>query len=128
MSPGGMVPGNPFGYRIDEVNRSGDDVVSAVVVFPLESDWFSGHFPGNPVVPGIALMGMVVDLMQQAMGPGLRPEGFKRVRFKQIIRPDTAVNVVIEPRVRETGTFVFRLMKEKEVVCTGFVRVEKNDK
>ncbi|MFH1152690.1 MAG: hydroxymyristoyl-ACP dehydratase [Pseudomonadota bacterium] len=113
-------------YRVREIRLSGREDLTAVVDVPAESGWFSGHFPGNPVLPGIAQMGIVFDLMKQVMAPGLLLSGFKRVRFKQLIRPDTAITVEVKPQVRETGTFAFRIMVAQELCCSGFVRASTN--
>lgn len=57
-------------------------------------EWFlQGHFPGNPVVPGVILCEILAQstcvLMMQQMSEGLTPyfTGLDKVRFKHPVRP-----------------------------------------
>ena len=66
---------------------------------------------------------MIFDLMQRTMGPGLKLEGFKRVRFKQLIRPDTPISVLIQPAVKTPNRFEYQLTVDQKIVCTGFIDI-----
>lgn len=111
------------GYEIREISMPDDSVVTAQIIVGPGSPWFDGHFPGNPIVPGIAQMSMIFDLMQRTMGPGLKLNGFKRVRFKQLIRPDTLVSVLIKPAGKTPDRFEYKLTADQEIVCTGFIDI-----
>ena len=122
-----MDPERTSGYRIHEIHLSGEDGLTAVVEFLSESHWFAGHFPGKPVLPGIAQMGTVFDLMKQGVNPCLKLEEFKRVRFKQLIKPDTPITVLVEPQDKIRGLSGFRLMVNGEVSCSGLIRVSRQE-
>ncbi len=123
--PGVLKDKKTSGYSIHEMNLAKDHVLTAVVEVPSGSDWFAGHFPGNPILPGIAQMGMVVELMGQTMGTGLKLEGFKRVRFKQLIKPDTMISVLVKPQGKKKGIFFYSLTVAGEVASSGFIRVSQ---
>jgi len=111
------------GYEIREISMPYDSVVTARIIVGPDSLWFDGHFPGNPIVPGIAQMSMIFDLMQRTMGPGLKLDGFKRVRFKRLIRPDTPISVLIKPAGKTPKRFEYKLTADQEIVCTGFIDI-----
>ncbi len=111
------------GYEVCKISMTEASVITAQAIFASESPWFDGHFPDNPIVPGIAQMSMIFDLMQRTMGPGLKLEGFKRVRFKQLIRPDTLISVLIKPAKKKPNRFEFQLTADRKIVCTGFVDI-----
>lgn len=111
------------GYALSEISMSEESVITARFIVGPDSPWFDGHFPGNPIVPGIAQMSMIFDLMQRTMGPGLKLEGFKRVRFKQLIRPDTPISVLIKPAKKTPNRFEYQLTADRKIVCTGFIDI-----
>ena len=93
-----------------------------------DSPWFDGHFPGRPVLPGVAILSMVFEMVGRA-GLGqdrpVRISGMRRVRFRRPVRPDERLSIEIrrENAEREPG-YLFRAMVEGEVACTGLVSVE----
>ena len=112
-----------LGYEISKLSMSEAGIITAQALFAAASPWFDGHFPDNPIVPGIAQMSMIFDLMQQTMGPGLKLKGFKRVRFKQLIRPDTPISVLIKPAEKVPNRFEYQLTADQKNVCTGFIDI-----
>lgn len=44
-----------------------------------------GHFPGDPVVPGVVILERVIDAVQAHGGPGVA--GIRRCKFVRILRP-----------------------------------------
>ncbi len=90
---------------------------------PADSPWFDGHFPGSPVLPGIAQLGMVHDLLCRVLGRRLPVRQVSRVRFKQMIRPDERLTLT----VRESGageSHSFRITGSRGLVCSGQMRLD----
>ena len=51
-----MVPQQaPFRF-IDEIVELDKDHIVARYTFPADSDFYRGHFPGNPITPGVILI------------------------------------------------------------------------
>ncbi|MEW6666884.1 MAG: hypothetical protein AB1512_16905 [Thermodesulfobacteriota bacterium] len=86
---------------------------------PANSPWFCGHFPGEPILPGIAQLGMVVDAIARASHRKRTLRSVSRVRFKQAIRPDDHLKIIAAPRKDEAESYNFRILHEEEVVCSG---------
>ena len=51
----------PFRF-IDEILDLGDDYIVAATTFRSDADFYRGHFPGNPITPGVIL----IEAMAQA--------------------------------------------------------------
>lgn len=98
----------------------------AEVHVPAESPWFQGHFPGNPVLPGIAQLGVVFEVIRQSLQQDLRVSQVSRVRFKQMILPDDRMVVRVTRKPGRSGQYAFRILKEEELVCNGDMTVEPN--
>ncbi len=99
-----------------------DGSLSVEVYVPAAASWFDGHFPNCPVLPGIAQLGMVYDLVRQALDGPVRVVEVDRVRFKQRIAPDDRLTVVAQSRPGD-GRYAFRITRDDEVVCTGAMTV-----
>ena len=124
MTPAADMAGlSGAGYELTEISITEASVITAQFIVKSGSPWFEGHFPDNPIVPGIAQMNTIFDLMQRTMGPGLKLEGFKRVRFKQLIRPDTPISVLIKPGKKSPNRFEYQLTSDQKIVCTGFIDI-----
>jgi 3-hydroxymyristoyl/3-hydroxydecanoyl-(acyl carrier protein) dehydratase len=103
-----------------------DGSLSAEVHVPASASWFDGHFPDWPVLPGIAQLAMVYEVVRRALDSPVRVAEVNRVRFKQMIAPDDRLTVIAESRP-EYGRYAFRITRGDEVVCTGsmnFAKVE----
>ena len=45
-------------------SRQADELVAHAVV-PAEAIWFQGHFPGLPILPGVAMLALVEDVLSR---------------------------------------------------------------
>ena len=114
----GFAEKTPVWYKASGI-RQCDGALVADVRVPADSAWFDGHFPGHPVLPGIAQLGMVADLIRTALGLPARVVGVSRVRFKQMVLPDDCLQVSAEPRPGGGGAYAFRITRQEAVVCSG---------
>ncbi len=57
------------------------------VRFSPDEPVFRGHFPGNPVVPGVFMMEGLVSLAVR-LGGGGKPSAIKEAKFRALARPD----------------------------------------
>ena len=102
-----------------------EHVLAAVAVFRFAEDYpgFSGHFPGNPVLPAIVQLAMVRYTAGRAAGRELKLVSYAKTKFKNIIRPEEPVQV--ELRIEEgkgqlAGSFRLSIAGDtSETVATG---------
>jgi 3-hydroxymyristoyl/3-hydroxydecanoyl-(acyl carrier protein) dehydratase len=106
-------------HNVVDVAVSAAGEISAEVEVPPESLWFSGHFPGDPILPGIAQLGIVYEAVCQSCGgrPGIA--GFSRVKFRKIVRPGDSLRLSIAPRKEHPGSYAFRITIGGEIACSG---------
>jgi 3-hydroxymyristoyl/3-hydroxydecanoyl-(acyl carrier protein) dehydratase len=70
----------------------------STVRFEPSSEWFSGHFDECPLVPGVALLALVAEMVRRQgreQGRSLKVSGFSKVRFKQLVSPDEELHVSV---------------------------------
>lgn len=106
-------------YSLKEISRSASNEIVAEVEAGSDSPWFSGHFPGDPILPGVAQLEMVFDAIQESSDKTLKKFAVRKVRFKQIIRPNDPIRIVVRPQGGSPATFSFRVMVKGQVACSG---------
>ncbi|MEJ2283659.1 MAG: FabA/FabZ family ACP-dehydratase [Desulfobacterales bacterium] len=115
-------------YKLHNINRSAENEISADIHVPSDSPWFDGHFPGEPILPGVAQIGMVFEAIRKAQKQELKVSSVRRVRFKSIIRPDDRLKIIAAPLKQENGSYSFRILVQDETVCSGVMAVENQRK
>lgn len=81
------------------------DSIRCVATFNKEHSIFEGHFPGQPIVPGVCMIQMVKDLLEQLLGKSLLLRSTGQVKFLQLITPEISPEVNISWKV-EGNTLV----------------------
>lgn len=98
---------------------------AAVVRFPGDSDWFSGHFPGNPIVPGVALIALATEAVierERDEGRSVAITGIRRVRFRLPVRPEDEVTLEVNRMPdRQAPAYSFTLCVAGEAACSGLL-------
>ena len=113
-------------HRISNLEIDGTGGLSADIVIGADSLWFDGHFPGHPILPGIAQLGMVFDALREQMkrrGADVALSGVSRVRFRQLLRPGDAIRITAVPDGDEPFRFRFRVMTGEQLACSGIMNM-----
>jgi len=108
-----------------EFSDTGQMTLEAQV--PPDSPWFDGHFPNDPTLPGIAQLELAIDTIRLAKKRNITVTGFKRVRFKRVIRPGEKMKIVAAPGKTTEGSYTFRILVENELACNGVLFVKDPD-
>lgn len=77
-----------------------------------------GHFPGNPVMPGVVLLENVLIACKE-WEPKRQTTGLQSVKFHRPVRPGDSV--VIELEQINQDKVHFRCIVEKQVASTGII-------
>lgn len=81
-------------YTVHDLQQE-EGKLSCKVTFNAEHDIFKGHFPGQPVVPGVCMMELSKELLEQQTGKQLMLQDAGNVKFLQLITPGTSPEVHI---------------------------------
>jgi 3-hydroxyacyl-[acyl-carrier-protein] dehydratase len=109
-------------YKWSLETSAATDELKARIRVPAASPWFEGHFPNEPVLPGIAQLGMVHDLLCRAFKRQMPIRQLNRVRFKQMIGPDQDVVITIRA-IDADGGHSFRIIGDEGLICSGLMRL-----
>jgi acyl-coenzyme A synthetase/AMP-(fatty) acid ligase/3-hydroxymyristoyl/3-hydroxydecanoyl-(acyl carrier protein) dehydratase len=100
--------------------RRGDELTTHALAQP-DAVWFQGHFPGGPLLPGVAMLALVEESVSlfwpDALHCALKVVSFRRVRFRQRVQPGANLRV----KVRQSQPAVLRFSVEVGglAACTG---------
>lgn len=83
----------------------------AVVTFPPGADFFDGHFPGLPVLPGVVQLGVAARIAASRFQAASSPLEIRRLKFAAVVRP--GIEVGFEIKKGPEGNFTFRFFDEK---------------
>lgn len=82
-------------YEIIESSKT-DSGISVRIFIDKNHNIFLGHFPENPVLPGVCMIQIVKELVENAMGKKLRMEQVTNVKFLGLINPEIHPHLQME--------------------------------
>lgn len=82
----------------------------------------AGHFPGNPIVPGVVILGEVLELIGKSLGESFVLSKMPSVKFHSPLRPNESLQLNFDilpdhlvtfscqvgPRQIASGQFIFK--------------------
>ena len=83
---------------------------------PHDHPSLAGHFPGNPVVPGVVVLDQVVAAIEARHG-ALPPLRMPQVKFLAPLRPGEEAEVALDGD--DVGSWRFRVLRGDVVLASG---------
>ena len=133
-----MVPQQqPFRF-IDEILELSEDGIVSSYTFKADETFYAGHFPGNPITPGVILLETMAQTGVVAYGIYLASKEMSREEIEKILTVFTEAEVEFSGMVRPGDRVIirakrkyFRRLKLKvdaeitlengDVVCSGSI-------
>ena len=120
-----ILPHRDAMLLLDEVVQEEDTAVGTLHI--RGDEWFlQGHFPGNPIVPGVILCEILAQsacvLMADVMTDGKLPvyTGLNNVKFRHPVRPgDTVETRCSIKRAKHPFYFAEGTVHVGDTVCVG---------
>ena len=66
---------------------------SVTLSVPARHPSLAGHFPGNPIVPGVVLLDGVIAAAEAWLGAGFHVAGLSQAKFIAPLKPDEAARI-----------------------------------
>ncbi|UOU99609.1 hypothetical protein MUU74_06515 [Chryseobacterium daecheongense] len=74
-------------YTLQSHEKAENGSITANIILNKDHDIFKGHFPGNPVTPGVCMMQIVKELTEEFTGSKLFLKSASNVKFMALINP-----------------------------------------
>lgn len=99
--------------------------ITARVCTSADSFWFDGHFPDEPILPGIGQLGMVADVLGAFFDRPVTVTGVRRVKFRRLVRPGEELSITAKQKT--TNAYSFRMTTgSDEMVSSGIMTIALN--
>lgn len=96
-----LIPQRPPFLFVDKIIERSDKTITTTLKLSGDEDFFKGHFPGNPVMPGVLLQEALFQsgaaLMAGMEGGGLGVvTRVQNAKFKSMVRPGDELVMTVE--------------------------------
>lgn len=92
-------------YTVLSIERNGQ-ALKVTLKLHKEHEVFKGHFPGNPVLPGVCMIQMIKELIEENLGKQLFLCMASNVKFMAIINPEVNDIIDLELDIAEENDLV----------------------
>ncbi|MCK5168402.1 MAG: 3-hydroxylacyl-ACP dehydratase [Bacteroidales bacterium] len=87
-------------YTIIELDSSDKENVKAIIDLNKEHEIYEGHFPGNPVVPGVCLTQLIKEIMETVENMELSLVYADNIKFMAVVNPEINNRLQIDLKVK----------------------------
>lgn len=83
-------------YKITDMPAESGSEATYKIQIQKEHPIFDGHFPENPVTPGVCMLQIIKELSEQHTGSKLFLAKAKNIKFMSIINPEIQPDIKID--------------------------------
>lgn len=87
-------------YKVEAVENT-DKGISAKIHINKDHAIFKGHFPGNPVMPGVCMIQIIKELTEEATGKDLFLSVSSNIKFMAVINPEANPDLLLNIDISE---------------------------
>jgi len=110
--------------NLKNLQSDGQTGITADIDLPGNSPWFSGHFPGFPILPGIAHLSIAAHAIRESekrKGRNLAVSEIKKVRFRKMVAPGGILKIEAAPDRDHANHFLFTITADGENASRGTI-------
>lgn len=87
-------------YKIIELDNSDKENIKAIIDLNKDHEIYKGHFPGNPVVPGVCLTQLIKEVMEASENKELSMIYADNIKFMSVVNPEVNNRLQIDLKVK----------------------------
>lgn len=69
---------------------------SAPLTIAADAPFVAGHFPGNPLVPGVVILQYVIEEIARQLGKDVSPGQIQKAKFLSPLRPGEPMTIELD--------------------------------
>ena len=99
------------------------DSVALRLYVPAELDFFEGHFPGLPVLPGVVQLHWAAHFAREHLGTACKASRIDQLKFLAIVVPETELTLQLRLD-RAAGLVHFAYTNASRTFSSGRISIE----
>lgn len=107
---------------LDCVLEKDSNKLTALTNVTMNEEFFQGHFPSNPVMPGV----LIVEALVQACNitlvdnrSALKLSQIKKARFREMVKPGDQLTIKVERKVKDEFIFKTEAYVKDKLACSA---------
>jgi|SRR6218665_977896 len=101
-------------YKVISLENIDGQKYLAVILINEKHEVFKGHFPGNPIMPGVCMMQIIKELTEEVTQSQLVMQSLSNVKFMALINPELTPELRLELDIIESED---QTVKVKNTTC-----------
>jgi len=93
-------------YKIQATRNVDANTIHVTILLNKNHNVFNGHFPGNPITPGVCMIQTIKEITQNHVKRNLFLQGISNVKFTALINPNINPELVLELSIIEENNTV----------------------
>lgn len=83
-------------YKVLSEEKTGDSKYTITILVNEKHEIFKGHFPGNPIMPGVCMIQIIKELTEKITQSTLMIQTLANVKFMALINPENNPELRLE--------------------------------
>lgn len=96
-------------YSLTELENTNDSNYKALIRLNASHEIFKGHFPNNPVTPGVCMLQIIKEITEKVVSKKLFMNQCSNVKFMALINPEVNSDLVLSLEITETTTNEYKV-------------------
>ncbi|MFB9107057.1 3-hydroxyacyl-ACP dehydratase [Flavobacterium gyeonganense] len=89
-------------YKIISEEKISDSKYIITILINEKHEVFKGHFPGNPIMPGVCMIQIIKELTEKITHETLMIQTLSNVKFMALINPESTPELRLELDIATT--------------------------
>jgi 3-hydroxyacyl-[acyl-carrier-protein] dehydratase len=89
-------------YNIVSQEKTADSKYTITILINEKHEVFKGHFPGNPIMPGVCMIQIIKELTESITQSSLMIQTLSNVKFMALINPEVNPELRLELEINTT--------------------------
>lgn len=111
-------------YQLKNLEQVSDTEYLANIHLNNKHEIFKGHFPGQPVVPGVCMIQIVKEIVSEALNLNLSLRSSRNIKFTALIDPNKTPDLKLKLTIESKEDNTIRV---KNVSSFGTIDAVKMD-